>query len=128
MTSFSSRVLKSYAVKLDTENKVVIDVSAFHVDDEPPMIAIAEPTGPDAEEKAQSVAARLIFQAEQQAAGILSSARIKAATEQDMIINAAKDDAEKIHSEARDSGYKEGMDVAIAEGDAIVAESTRVLE
>jgi len=128
MISSSKRVLKAYTVNLDTDNKVVIEVPSVPSVDAHVENFFSEPEGPDAEEKAHSIAARIIIQAEQQAADLLSSARIKAATEQDSIIKKAKDEAERIYNEARDEGYKTGMDAAITEGDAIVASANKELE
>jgi len=128
MISSSKRVIKFYDVNIDTENKVIIEVPKALSDDHYSDNVLQEPTGPDAEEQAKSVAGKIIFQAEQQAAEMLSEARTKASAEQEMIINIAKDEAEAIYSEARDSGYKQGMDAATSEGDAIIAASNQVME
>ncbi|MCL2216329.1 MAG: FliH/SctL family protein, partial [Defluviitaleaceae bacterium] len=80
------------------------------------------------ENQAKSASARIIRQAEQQAEEIVSSARAAATQEQNTIRANANAEAKRITSEAREAAYKEGMDAATREGDAIKAEARQTLE
>jgi len=129
MTLSCNRVLKAGAVKLDTENKIVIDVAYQH-----PLQHLSDGQDDDEsvarkkEVQAQSMAIKIIQQAERQAEDILSNARISAVQEQTAIRSSAEAEATRIKADAQASGYKTGMDSATSEGDAIRSEAHMILE
>jgi len=124
MTSFSNKILKANSVSIDKDNKVLINTGSAVMD----YIANNEDTGeePGREREAQHIAFRIIRQAEKQAEDIVSQARVDAAAEQDAIRKKAEAEAANAYSEAKNSGYKEGMDTAIREGDAIIAAAKKL--
>jgi len=119
----SRRILKHNTVKLDTENKIVIEIGDVFTpsveEDEPP---------PKTEDDAQSSAEKIVRHAERQAEEILSNARKVAVEEQDAILQKAKTEAAKIVSDARETGYNEGIEKATAEANAIRADAQRILD
>jgi len=134
MISSSSRVIKSHAVVLDVNNKVLIDIP------EPFQGNVSQPVSVKnnelnnetneqvSEEQAESIAIRIINQAKQQAADILTNARLTASNEQDAIISAANEEASKVYNEASERGYAEGINKATAEGNEIIANANQILE
>ncbi|MCL2840817.1 MAG: FliH/SctL family protein [Defluviitaleaceae bacterium] len=123
-----NRVLKAGTVSVDQGNKVVIDVAQNLLANQPIDTEDNEIPEPDKMVQAQNAAKRIIRQAEQQAEEILANARNSAIKEQSLMLNTAKAEAARITSEARDIGYREGMDAAVKEGEAIKAEAKQVLE
>jgi len=129
MTLSCNRVLKAGAVKLDTENKIIIDTAYQH-----PLQHLSD--GQDDDEsvarkkeiQAQSMAIKIIQQAERQAEDILSNARISAVQEQAAIRKSAESEATRIKADAQELGYKTGMDAATSEGNGIKAEANSILE
>ncbi|MCL1843935.1 MAG: FliH/SctL family protein [Defluviitaleaceae bacterium] len=123
----SKRILKPAMVIFDSENKIVIDTgnsaSEAETDDES-----IEARAKSKEETAQNSAARIIRHAERQAEEIQSNAIRKAAQKQEAIKSAAEAEAARIISEARDTGYNEGMEKAISEGNIIRAEAQQILD
>lgn len=124
----SCKVLKPEMVTLDTENKVVIDITMPEIEYREPCEEEEEFDAPDTEEQAQNTAALIIRQAEIQAEEIVSRARITAIDEQTTIRREAKNDATREFAVARDNGYSEGMASATKEGNVIKAEAKKILE
>jgi flagellar assembly protein FliH len=126
MTLSSNRVIKSSAVHVDEQNKILIDIA-------PPagMVVLDGTPAPVATDEvavAETEAARIIFTARQQADEVLRLARISAADEANSITSKATADAERMTTEAWDEAYKAGMEVAQTEGDAIREEAREILE
>ena len=121
-----NRVLKAGTVNVDQDNKVVID--AGQSSEQLSGTEDNKAYEPNKEAQAQSAAKRIIRQAEQQAEEIVSSARASSAQEQVVIRQNAEAEAARLLSESRDMGYKDGMNTATREGDAIKAEAQQVLE
>ncbi|MCL2387518.1 MAG: FliH/SctL family protein [Defluviitaleaceae bacterium] len=125
MLSSNKRIYKPHMVSLDTENKIIIDSgSSSNIDDEP-----SDTNDPaSAEKEARKAAKRIIRHAEQQAEEIVSQARITAVSEQESIRKGAEKEATRVLTEAKDMGYKKGMDAASRDGEAIKAEAQQLLD
>jgi len=135
MTLYTNPILKRDRVNLDTENPVVIDVIAPVIFDEAGALGSQEsqdsneqPDFAKKEAEATNAAARIIKHAESQAEDILSNAMKAAAEKQAAIQKAAEDDAAKLLEETRESAYKDAMDKATSEGEAIKQDAQKVLD
>jgi len=80
------------------------------------------------EKDAIKSAANLVKNAERQAEEIINNAHAEAENKQAKILQDAEAEARRVIDEARDSGYKEGIDNATSEGDVIKAEARQVLD
>ena len=126
---FSNRVLKVGTIEVDNENKVFINGvppvdEAF--DDSPSEEDVQAKKAMDLK-KIESKAKKIVARAEEQAEQILAEARVGANKERDSIISQAKTEAAALLVESKEKGYKDGMDSATQEGEAIKAEATKVL-
>ncbi|MDR0273578.1 MAG: hypothetical protein LBI27_09715 [Clostridiales bacterium] len=124
MLSFR-QILKPAMVNLDTENKIVIETGSAPIvniyDDD-----VTETV--DIKRDAEKAAARIIRHAERQAEEIISNSRMAAIEEKELLLKSAQDETERVISEARDMGYKNGMDTATREGDALKAQAQQILD
>ena len=126
----SNRILKRDLVIVDTENKIVIDGSEMPDNNE-----LYDENEPDdggkieanREEKARSSAEKILRQAERQAEELLINARATATAESTAIRSEAKGEAARLAAEARELGYKEGLDKAFQEGEVIKSNAEKVL-
>lgn len=122
----SKRVLKPSMVNLDIKNKIVIETGLLttSADNNDPV-----QIDPEKREKdVQKSAAGIIRNAERQAEEIRSRARVESEHEKSAILKKTDIESAQVLAESRKQGYKEGMETATCEGNAIKAEARQVLE
>jgi len=128
-----NKILKAATVKVDNDNKVVIDVSAqlqYTPTDNDNLTDNNDESVVESNKIAQvnQTVAKKIRQAELQAEEIIANAKKIASEEQESIRATAETEAVRLMEEYRDIGYKEGMDLAISEGNTIKEEANEILK